>query len=41
MLEFQNIKTILLKDALQIGRKKFLLLVKSKILFLGHMQLMI
>ena len=30
MLEFQNIKTFLLKDALQIGQKKFLLLVKLK-----------
>ena len=27
MLEFQNIKTFLLKDILQIGQKKFLLLV--------------
>ena len=40
-VRIQNIKTILLKDALQIGRKKFLLLVKLKILFLGHMQLII
>ena len=31
MLEFQNIKTFLLKDMLQIGEKKFLLLVKLKI----------
>ena len=30
MLEFQNIKTFLLKDILQIGQKKFLLLGKSK-----------
>ena len=30
MLEFQNIKTFLLKDILQIGQKKFLLLVKLK-----------
>ena len=30
MLEFQNIKTFLLKDVLQIGQKKFLLLVKLK-----------
>ena len=37
MLEFQNIKTFLLKDTLQIGQKKFLLLVKLKIQFLGHM----
>ena len=36
MLEFQNIKTFLLKDMLQIGQKKFLLLVKLKIQFLGH-----
>ena len=35
MLEFQNIKTFLLKDTLQIGQKKFLLLVKLKIQFLG------
>ena len=33
MLEFQNTKTFLLKDTLQIGRKKFLLLVKLKIQF--------
>ena len=31
MLEFQNIKTFLLKDILQIGQKKFLLLIKLKI----------
>ena len=36
MLEFQNIKTFLLKDILQIGQKKFLLLVKLKMQFLGH-----
>ena len=30
MLGFQNIKTFLLKDTLQIGQKKFLLLVKLK-----------
>ena len=36
MLEFQNIKKILLKDIPQIGQK-FLLLVKLKIQFLGHM----
>ena len=35
MLEFQNIKTFLLKDILQIAQKKFLLLVKLKIQFLG------
>ena len=30
MLEFQNMKTSLLKDTLQIGQKKFLLSVKYK-----------
>ena len=35
MLEFENIKTFLLKDIPQIGEKKFLLLVKLKIQFLG------
>ena len=35
MLEFQNIKTFLLKDILQIDQKKFLLLIKLKIQFLG------
>ena len=35
MLEFQNRKTFLLKDTLQIGQKKFLLLVKLKIQFPG------
>ena len=35
MLEFQNIKTFLLKDILQIGQRKFFLLVKLKIQFLG------
>ena len=35
MLEFQNTKTFFLKDTLQIGRKKFLLLVKLKIQFRG------
>ena len=39
MLEFQNIKTFLLKDILQIGQQKFLLLVKLKIQFLGLMLL--
>ena len=39
MLEFQNTKTFLLKDMLQIGQKKFLLLVKLKIQFLGLMLL--
>ena len=36
MLEFQSIKIFLLKDMLQIGLKNFLLLVKLKIQFLGH-----
>ena len=36
MSEFQNIKMFLLKDILQIGEKKFLLLVKLEIQFLGH-----
>ena len=35
MLEFQNIKTFLLKYILQIGQKKFLLLIKLKTQFLG------
>ena len=30
MLEFQNIKTFLLKNILKIGQKKFLLLIKLK-----------
>ena len=37
MLEFQNIKVFLLKDIPQIGQEKFLLLVKLKTQFLGHM----
>ena len=41
MLEFQNTKTFLLKDMLQIGQKKFLLLIKLKIQFLGLMLLVI
>ena len=41
MLEFLNIKTFLLKDILQIGQKKFLLLIKFKIQFLGFMLLVI
>ena len=41
MLEFLNIKTFLLKDILQIGQKKFLLLIKIKIQFLGLMLLTI
>ena len=39
MLEFQNTRTFLLKDMLQIGRKKFLLLVGLKLQFLGLMLL--
>ena len=39
MLEFQNTKTFLLKDTLQIGQKKFLLLMGLKIQFRGHMSL--
>ena len=35
-LEFENIKTFLLKYTLQIGQKKLLLLVKLKIQFFGH-----
>ena len=35
-LEFQNMRTFLLKDILQIGLEKFLLLAKLKIQFLGH-----
>ena len=31
MLEFQKIKTFLLKDTIRVGQKKFLLLVKLKI----------
>ena len=41
MLELQNIKTILLKDILQIGEKKFLLLIKLKLQLLGPMLLVI
>ena len=37
MLEFQNINTFLLKYTLQIVQKKFLLLVKLKTQFRGHM----
>ena len=39
MLEFRNTKTFLLKDTLQIGQKKLLLLVKLKIQFRGFMLL--
>ena len=41
MLGFQNTKTFLLKDTLQIGQKKFLFLAKLKIKSCGHMLLMI
>ena len=41
MLEFLNIKTFLLQDILHIGQKKFLLLIKLKIQFLGLMLLVI
>ena len=36
MLEFQTIKTFMLKDILQVGQKKFLLLVKLKMQLPGH-----
>ena len=39
MLEFLNTKKFLLKDMLQICRKRFLLLVGLKIQFRGHMLL--
>ena len=39
MLEFQNTKTFLLKDMLQIGQKRFLLLLGLKIQFRGLMLL--
>ena len=39
MSEYQNTKIFLLKDILQIGQKKFLLLVKLKIQFRGLMLL--
>ena len=39
MLEFQGTKTFFLKDTLQIGRQKFLLLFKLKIQFHGLMWL--
>ena len=39
--EFLNTKIFLLKDTCQIGMKKFLLLLKLKIQFHGHMLLMI
>ena len=41
MLEYQNTKTFLLKDTLQIGLKKFLSLKKLRTQFHGHMLLVI
>ena len=41
MLEFLNTKIFLLKDIHQIGLEKFLLLLKLKMQFHGHMLLMI
>ena len=41
MLEYQNIKTLLQKIMLQIGLKKFLLLIKLKTMCCGHMLLTI
>ena len=41
MSEFLNIKTFLLKDTCQISLKKFLLLIKLKIQFHGHISLII
>ena len=40
LLEFQRIKIFMLKDTLQIGQKKFLLLIKLKMQSLGLMLLM-
>ena len=40
-VRISNIKIFLLKDTCQISRKKFLLVVKLKILYHGHMLLMI
>ena len=40
LLEFQSIKIFSLKDMLQIGQKKFLLLIKFKMKSLGLMLLM-
>ena len=40
-VRIQNIKTFLLEDILQIGQKKFLILIKLKIQFLGLMLLVI
>ena len=41
ILEYQNTKTFLLNNILRIGLMKFLYSVKLKILFHGHMLLMI
>ena len=41
LLEYQNVKTFLQKSMFQIGLKNFLLLKKLKILFGGHMLLVI
>ena len=41
LLEYQNTKPVLLKDMLQIGLKMFLWLKKLKIMFHGHILLMI
>ena len=41
MLKFQNMKTFLLKDILQFGQKKFLLLAKLKMQYRGLMLLVI
>ena len=41
LLEYQNIKKFLQKAMFQIGPKKFLLIQKLKILFRGHMLLVI
>ena len=41
LLELQNVKTFLQKAIFQIGLKTFLLLQKLKILFRGHMLLVI
>ena len=41
LLEYQNIKTFLQKAMFQIGLKKFLWLKKLKILFHGHLLLVI
>ena len=41
MLQYQNTKTFLLKDMLQIGQKKLLLLSGLKMHFHGYKLLMI